>query len=515
MPIEKDFILKGLLQHNYLPFTRPNKEELPPFFTSESFSEQAAFDLTSLPSRKAGYDQLDYKLSLFNGVTRVLSIPHPLPYANLCNHIYINWESLSFITENPNAKIFPEPHDDGRVIIMTGYGGPIHKAHSELNRAFGKRFRVSTDIVNCFPSVYSHAIPWALVGLDFAKQNRDHGEWFNQIDKAARDCKRGETQGIAIGPATSNIITECIFARIDEALRTEFEFVRFIDDYICYCETEDQALNFVRRLEQEAAKYKLHLNARKTEIVRLPQPTVESWLIELVDRQPGENASSTDVFRYLDFAVQLSEKYPNSSVLKYAATAIDNAGHFLFETVNPINYLLSIAFHRVEVLPLLSKQLENAYMRSGGKFYDLTGVNEKLIQILQENIKHQRSDGMAWSLYHLGRFDVPIDLITAESVIATADPLAICSLYWGFKQYQPQVIAYCQSIDTKDVYELDKNWLLLYQVFLDGGITNPYQDKVFEILQKHQVSFMLDKLQLEPDIPDQLEIFSDAISRLS
>ncbi|MDP5137923.1 RNA-directed DNA polymerase, partial [Rheinheimera baltica] len=416
--------------------------------------------------------------------------------------------------ENPNSKIFPEPHDDGRIIIMTGYGGPIHKAHSELNRAFGKRFRVSTDIVNCFPSVYSHAIPWALVGLDFAKQNRGHAEWFNQIDKAVRDCKRGETQGIAIGPATSNIISECIFARIDEALRTEFEFVRFIDDYICYCETEDQALNFVRRLEQEAAKFKLHLNARKTELVRLPQPTVAPWLIELADRQPTENASSMEVFRYLDFAVQLSEKYPDSSVLKYAATAIDNAGHFLFETVNPINYLLSIAFHRVEILPLLSKQLENAYMRSGENFHDVTGVNDKLIQILRENVKYQRSDGMAWSLYHLGRFDVPIELQLAETVLNTTDPLAISALYWGYQQFRPQVIAYCQSLDTNDLYELDKHWLLLYQVFLDGGITNPYQDQVFETLQQHQVTFMMDKQQLQPEVQEQFDFGVDELFAL-
>ena len=513
MPIERDFVFRALLQHNYLPFTRPNKEELPPLFTSDSFSEQAALALDALALRQQGkgYDQLDYKLTRFNGVTRLLSIPHPHPYAKLCKKINDNWQHLSFITENPNSKIFPEPHDDGRIIIMTGYGGPINKAHSELNRAFGKRFRVSTDIVNCFPSVYSHAIPWALVGLDVAKQNRAHVEWFNQIDKAVRDCKRGETQGVAIGPATSNIITECIFSRIDESLREEFNFVRFIDDYICYCETEDQARNFVRRLEQEAAKFKFHLNARKTELVRLPQPTVAPWLIELADRQPAEDASSMEVFRYLDFAVQLSEKYPDSSVLKYAATAIDNAGHFLFETVNPVNYLLSIAFHRVEVLPLLSKQLENAYMRAGEHYHDVTGVNEKLIQILRENVKYQRSDGMAWALYHLGRFNVALEAQLAETVIATADPLAICSLYWGYEQFRPQVIAYCQNLDSRDLYELDKHWLLLYQVFLNGGIANPYQDQVFETLQQHQVSFMVDKQQLQPQVQEEFDFGIDGI----
>lgn len=509
MPVERDFILAALLKHNYLPLTRPNKEELPPLFSSASFTEQVAAELFALPVRGhgKGYDQLDYKLTRFNGVTRVLSIPHPHPYSVLCHRICDNWHELSYITHNPNSKIYPEAHDDGRVIVMHGYGGPINKAHSELNRAFGKRFRISTDIVNCFPSVYSHAIPWALVGVTHAKQNRSHGEWFNQIDKAVRDCKRGETQGIAIGPATSNILSESIFARIDEALRADFDFVRFIDDYICYCETEDQALDFVRRLEQEAAKFKLHLNARKTELVKLPQPTVAPWLVELADRQPNETASAMDVFRYLDYAVQLSEKYPESSVLKYAATAIENSGHFLFETVNPINYLLSMAFHRVEILPLLSKQLENAFMRAGQVFYDIAGVTGKLILILKENIKYQRSDGMAWSLYHLGRFNVEIDEQTADAIIETTDPLAICSLYWGYENYRYKVIAYCQTMDTSDVYELDKNWLLLYQVFLDGGIANPYQESVFAVMQRHGVSFIVSKDLLRPEIGDESDPF--------
>jgi len=170
---------------------------------------------------------------------------------------------------------------------------------------------------------------------------------------------------------------------------------------------------------------------------------------------------------------------------------------------------LSIAFHRVEILPLLSKQLENAYMRSGENFHDVTGVNDKLIQILRENVKYQRSDGMAWSLYHLGRFDVPIELQLAETVLNTTDPLAISALYWGYQQFRPQVIAYCQSLDANDLYELDKHWLLLYQVFLDGGIANPYQDQVFETLQQHQVTFMMDKQQLQPEVQEQFDFGVD------
>ena len=507
MPIERDFILKGLLQHNFLPFTRANREELPPIFSSESFTPQVANLLCELSVRREGYDQLDYKLSLFNGITRVLSIPHPLAYAKLCSLIYENWEHFEHICLNANSKIKPELYEDGRVFIMTGYDGPIEKAHSQLELSFGKRFKVCTDIANCFPSIYTHAVPWALVGLNSAKQNRQHTAWFNQIDKAIRDCKRGETQGIAIGPGTSNLITESILVKIDEVLRSEYDFIRFIDDYICYCETEEKALSFVRDLERELAKYKLVLNAKKTKISRLPEPTVEPWLIKLLERQPTEESYPSEVFRFFDFAVQLSEENPESSVLKYAVSLMDNSSQRIIELVNPTNYLLNIAFHRVEILPLLTKRLNQSFFKVGNSYVEVegNGIDTKLRLILEENIKYNRSDGMAWVLFHLARFNIQLENNIVLKIISSADPIVLCTLYWGYAEYRPNIVAFCNSLNRDDAYELDKYWLLLYQVVYDGLIDNPYTDEVFEVLRQNRVSFLISKEQFVPQVKSEVD----------
>ena len=44
----------------------------------------------------------------------------------------------------------------------------------------GKRFVVKADISTFFPSIYTHSIPWALVGKAVAKQNRSKSKWFNK-----------------------------------------------------------------------------------------------------------------------------------------------------------------------------------------------------------------------------------------------------------------------------------------------------------------------------------------------
>ncbi|MBG8732000.1 RNA-directed DNA polymerase [Neisseria meningitidis] len=71
----------------------------------------------------------------------------------------------------------------------------------------GKRFVVNADISNCFGSIYTHALSWALVGKDIAKKERN-GYWHNDIDKYTMNINNGETHGILIGCHASNLLSE-------------------------------------------------------------------------------------------------------------------------------------------------------------------------------------------------------------------------------------------------------------------------------------------------------------------
>jgi len=260
MSVDKDFLLASLLQHNFLPMQKKAKEEMPPVFSSITFTPEVAKQLVSGKPRKVegyqGFDAVDYKLTRFNGVSRICSIPHPTGYAHLALCIHEHWDKLDYIATNKNSLIRPCQHSDGRFIIMD-YEKSFEKTKRNLRGAFGRRFMVHTDVANCFASIYTHAIPWATVGFDHAKKHAKPAhasEWFNQLDKKVRWLKRNETQGVAIGPASSNIVSEIILARVDDALRDDFVYFRFIDDYTAYCETEEEAQEFIRRLADELAE---------------------------------------------------------------------------------------------------------------------------------------------------------------------------------------------------------------------------------------------------------------------
>jgi hypothetical protein len=495
MSLDKDFVLKALLQHNYLPTQRKAREELPPIFTSESFTPEVAKKLVAAPAstkRKAtsGFDSVEFRMTRFNGVPRILSLPHPTAHAHLSLCIHENWDKLEYIIiSNSNSIIRPCQHEDGRIIIMD-YEASFEKTKRSLSMEFGNRFRAHTDIASCYPSIYSHAVSWATVGFSYAKAHKYpvyKTEWFNQLDEKIRWNKRNETQGISIGPATSNVITECILARVDETLSARFKFVRFVDDYTAYCETEEDAREFIRRLGEELGKYKLLLNIKKTKITPLPSPVSEGWLGALSLSLPNtEKIGACDAVNFLNLAVELSKEHPDGSVLKYAVKSLLGRGLTPMAEWDVLPYVIMLSFHHTVLLPTLNTMLENSVI------IGVFSYGDQLKKLLDENTRFHRSDGMCWMIYYMNKHGVVISDEQAKAIVATKDCFTLLMLYLsGNADHQSLVVDFANGLDTDDFYELDQYWLLLYQLYLDGKIANPYPDDgTFEILKDEGVSFL-------------------------
>jgi hypothetical protein len=371
------------------------------------------------------------------------------------------------------------------------YEGSQGRIERQLRLAFGKKFSARTDITNFYPSVYSHAIPWALVGVKAAKQHQGPGEWFNQIDLYQRHLIRNETNGIPIGPATSNIVTEIILARVDETLRREdFTFFRFIDDYTSYCDTYEDAEKFIRRLSEELATYKLTLNIKKTSISQLPTPTSDHWISDLVTRKPdAQQLTTTNVIRFLDYAVTLQASSPDGSVIKYAVKTImtdirDNPNGKVDINLF-IEYVLMLCIKYPILLPLLHILPDAVSL--GNPF------GMQLNNILAEHATNRRSDAMAWSMFYISRSSAAIPRLVAEKVVQSRDCVALLFLFMH-GQYVREVVDFCRKLDRTDQYLLDQYWLLLYQMYFGGSLPNPYQGseaQAFDILRRHGVSFLL------------------------
>ena len=365
-------IYEAITRFNYFPNQKKDSSEIPTCISSKRFTPEVVEELNKLPynndgRQKSGFDLVEFYVTRHNNIPRALGIPHPFAYAYLAKTIIDQWDRFAHIETNGLSKIKPTVADRNRIFVMN-YENPEEKTHNFLDISFGKEFRIETDISNCFHSIYSHAIPWALVGIDESKKNTEFKHWFNKIDTYQRKLKRNETIGIPIGPATSSIIVEILLSKIDKVLNDKgFYFFRYIDDYICYCETYEEALDFTNHLGKELRDIKLTLNINKTVIKELPEPLIDNWVTSLLSHLPSSyinndgdkrNLTFKEVVSFLDAATVLKKETPGGSVLKYAVSIIDNS---ISEDLYPtyVKYLVNLCWHYPILLPHLEKLFDN------------------------------------------------------------------------------------------------------------------------------------------------------------
>jgi len=261
------------------------------------------------------FSSIIFKLTRNNNAPRLLNILHPIGYIHLCKEIIDDWDLIRGIIddvpdyENISLIVPKSDNKSGRLTSMDSYDSEIDRLISlkacnkneeerkiAIDKQLGKKYYVFADIASCFPTIYSHAIPWACVGHTEAKRtDKDDTLWYNKLDRKNRKTQRNETIGIAIGPDTSNIITELILSQIDKEL-SNYSYTRYIDDYKCYCSTKEEADQFLRDLAGLLEKYHLRLNSKKTKILQLLQPLEEIWVRRIREFYNSELQYENEIF---------------------------------------------------------------------------------------------------------------------------------------------------------------------------------------------------------------------------
>jgi hypothetical protein len=321
LSISKDDVFTALIQKNYFPAQKKMPGELPPIFTTEGITQQVSDAIKKLETRKKqGFDCVNYASTRFDLVPRILQIPFPKGYIDLCFCIRDNWDKISHISNGSLSAIKPAKHTDGRIIVMD-YEDRVERDLWHIENSFAKKFGVHSDISSFYPSIYTHSIGWAVAGQQTAKASNGK-QWYDNLDKYQRYTTRNETKGIPIGPATSNIIAEIILQKIDSDFH-EKTYRRYIDDYQGYFLTREEAEVFVRELRLKLRDYGLLLHPKKTKIYELPYTSDDNWMHEIHQAVPkGYGYSFSKAKQYIDYIIHLQKKYPDKSVIKYGIKCI-------------------------------------------------------------------------------------------------------------------------------------------------------------------------------------------------
>ena len=383
-----------------------------------------------------------------------------------------------------------------KTLFKMNYGNWRTDGTPEPDLLIGSKYVVHADISTCFPSIYTHSIPWALVGKEYAKKhkgNKERPEWYNQIDHYSQNCKYGETHGVLIGPHASNLIGEIILTSVDSQLVEKWKYIRYIDDYTCYVASREDAQLFLVDLSAELRKYDLTLNHKKTEIAELPTAMTEQWIRQIGGHSNPFRNGIMDFIgarAYLDSAIEIMQKNKeNSAILNYAIKAlpVDRLSR------NASDYCVKTILHLCLLYPYLLQIMdEYVFERFHVSKHQIHSFTEK---IYQQSLSNKDYDGICYSLYFALKYDFEIVSVTAQDAESSDSCVFRLLAFLYFKKNsinneKTQLRNFALKL-KKDDYELDRNWLFIYEVLPQSDLPGDWKK-----LKAGGVSFLKENYQI-------------------
>lgn len=328
----KEFFLK---EENY------SSIELPEYFTfqklldkvSEVIDDKPIGDFYDSKEKPFKHDNVNYQfIKSKDGeyAWRPISLIHPALYVALVNKITEekNWnelverfnefEKLNGIScQSIPIKSEDENQSDRAALVANWVKNVEHKS---IELALKYKYMLQTDIQNCYGSIYTHSIPWALHGKEHSKENKYEKNLGNAIDDFICDMSYGQTNGIPQGSVLMDLIAELVLGYVDKGLSSkmreaslnDFEIIRYRDDYRIFTNNPENARTIAKLLSETLSEIGLHLNEYKTSSSKnVIKSSIKSDKLAWIN-YGKEISSLKDSFLFIhDFAA----KHPNTGAL--------------------------------------------------------------------------------------------------------------------------------------------------------------------------------------------------------
>lgn len=224
---------------------------------------------------------------------------------------------------------------------------------------------LNTDITDCYGSIYTHTISWALHEKEVAKEHRNEDSYIgNIIDSIIQCMSYAQTNGIPQGSVLMDFIAECVLGYADLELTRrikkdcneiiEYKILRYRDDYRIFAKRQEDAVKIAKLLAVVLQELNFKINAQKTfvstNIIRdAIKPDKYYW------NESKQKEKSLQ--KHLLLIYSLSQKYPNSGSLSKALDKFYDRVYplALFKEGNMtvlVSILVDIAYKNPRVYPI-------------------------------------------------------------------------------------------------------------------------------------------------------------------
>ena len=365
-----------------------------------------------------------------------------------------------------SIPLIPEETKKDKASAITNWWQQIEQQSIEL--ALEYPCFANTDITDCYGSIYTHAIPWALHGKEIVKSNLKCDNKKNtlggNIDNLIRCMSYGQTNGIPQGSVLMDFIAEMVLGYVDLKLAEnmdansreikDYKILRYRDDYRIFAKSQEDIVVILKLLSEVLMDLNLKLNTQKTFISNnVIRDSIKPDKLYWNTAKHGEKTLQ----KHLLLIHNLAQKHPNSGSVRKALDKFYRRIYNLqlFKEDNSrvlVSILVDIAYNNPTAWPIVVSILS--------KILSLEPSKEKILDMVGK-IRDKFAD-----VPNVGHLDVWMQRLTYkwDAEIKYDEPLcgvvlgesndAIWNVSW-LKEDLQRVIKETSMIDKKRLEEMD------------------------------------------------------------
>lgn len=417
-------ILFALIHSAYLP------AEVPPVITTRHFASYCKSSYSSIKSKESTvlpkiitrFDR--FNVPRENDTRRDLALVHPASQVRLSLVITKNHREIRSIIDSSKISLYDSGPDLINYRAFKGVSfANLDKKRSDIARK--SCYVLSADISRFFYTIYTHSIPWAVLGkvrvkdlMNGGKKSKKGGKpfhWTDEIDRALQSCQSRETFGIPVGPDTSRIIAEVLLSGIhnDEGVAKALEGrpgFRLVDDFFIGFNSEAECAATLTSLRNALSNYNLQLNDDKTVLKPSQAIFMDRWRYELMQQQIRQNnarSEANDIRKLTDLALYHTHILGNSFPVKWIVQKLIS---IRYDDAN-FALILSTLLRLSREFPVCISHVATFVINNKKKCQGTIAINiisEWLSVVFKMHARHSHDFEVAWALVICGALKIKV-----------------------------------------------------------------------------------------------------------
>ena len=403
---------------------------------------------------------------------RPLELIHPALYVALINLVTDagHWETIlnrfNEFSSNPQIKCLSLPvisltDEKDKAEQVSHWWHEVEQQSIELAMNFS--YLITTDITDCYGSIYTHSISWALHTKEQAKANQKEKSFIgNQIDWHIQNMRQGQTNGIPQGSVLMDFTAEMVLGYSDLLLTKkiieegieDYQILRYRDDYRIFVNNPQDGESILRILTQVLVDIGLKLKPSKTNFSnRVIKDSIKLDKLSWVSRHKFERS----LFKQLLIIHDHASEYPNSGSLVRALSDFQirlEKRETIKDPVLPIiSTTVDIGFSNPKTHPIISAILSKLL-----EFIDDPVVKLKTLKSMK--IRFSKVPNTGYLDIWLQRFTMHIDnTIEYEEPLCkliSGQPVTLWNSDWISSSDLKRLVRASEIIDVVSISEASK-----------------------------------------------------------